>query len=96
MVRFKIHRKEKDQWLAICSAILYIKDRGAWRLATKAEGDVFGIQIQEVAVDTIPFPITVRIPESHIGADGDYYALLYPLAPNGESWDGEVWGGTEE
>ena len=91
MVRFKIHRKERGQWLAICTAILYIRGGGVWRLATKAEGDVLEVQINGMSADAIPFPTSIATPAFNIGPDGDHYALLYPLAQDGGMWDGEVW-----
>ena len=91
MVRFKIHRGERGVWMHICSAVLYIKDAGVWRLATKAEGDVWEIQLNGMSVDAMPFLTSAAIPASNIGTDGDYYALLYPLAQDGGIWDGEVW-----
>ena len=33
MISFKIHRRERDEWIAIATAVLYIKDEGVWRQA---------------------------------------------------------------
>ena len=92
-MRIKMHRKERDEWLAIGTAVIYIKDSGTWRQITKSEMDVLEIQSNMTIPDSNPLLNSLRIdfPRSEEGNDGDYYALLYPLSKDGEFWDGEVW-----
>ena len=97
-MRTKLHRKERGVWIAIGTAVFYIKDSGVWREITKAEMDVFGIQTDK-ADNKVPsdiLNISIDLPKPEVGEDGDYYALLYPLAQDGEMWDGEVWVAEEK
>ena len=88
MARFQLHRKENGRWIDVATAVLYIKDGGAWRSATKAEADVFEVQVDGTLriPGADPVTISVDIPKRDEGEDGDYYALLYPAG-----WVGRVW-----
>lgn len=89
-MRTKIHRKEGSEFIAIGTAVVYIKDSGVWRETTKVEMEVLDIQ-SSMTTSNPPFNITIDLPRPEDGSDGDYYALLYPLGQDGELWDGEVW-----
>ena len=92
-MRTKLHRKERDEWLAIGTAVVYIKESGVWRETTKAEMEILDIQ-NSMTINNPPINISMDLPRSQDGSDGDYYALLYPLGQDGELWDGEVWAAT--
>lgn len=89
-MRTKVHRKERGEWIAIGTAVVYIKDSGEWRETTKAEMEVLDIQTS-MTTSNPPINISIDLPRPQDGSDGDYYALLYPLGQNGELWDGDVW-----
>ena len=86
--RAKIYRKEQDRAIPIATAVFYIRE-GSWRLATKAECDVFEIQ-NKLADNRGEITVSIDIPHPEFGENGDFYALLYPLG-----WRGYVWGGGE-
>ena len=92
MIKAIFHRNENNKHIKIATGIIYIKDSGVWRFATKGEVDVLEIQ-NNMAGNQFPIEISINIPRREIGNDGDYYALLYPLSQDGGFWDGEVWEG---
>lgn len=89
-MRTKLHRKEKGKWIAIGTAVVYIKDSDEWRETTRTEMEVLDIQ-SSMTTSNPPMNISIDLPRAEDGTDGDYYALLYPLGQNGKAWDGEVW-----
>ena len=89
-MRTKLYRKERGSWIAIGTAVVYIKDAGVWRETTKAEMEILDIQTS-MTTSNPPMNISIDVPRAEDGSDGDYYALLYPLGRDGELWDGEVW-----
>ena len=91
-MRTKVHRKERGEWIAIGTAVIYINDSGVWRETTKTEMEVLDIQ-SGMTTGNPPIKISIDLPTPD-GSDGDYYALLYPLGQDGELWDGEVWTAT--
>ena len=93
MARIILHRKENGQMLKVATGVVYVMRNGAWRETTKAEMDVLDIQITQVdnRVAHEDLDIGVDLPSRRSGEEGSYYVLLYPLAANGEFWDGEVW-----
>ena len=90
MARTKLHRKEQNgEWIVIGTAVFYINDAGKWRETTKAEMDVFQIQIDVADSAPVPLQTNTMFPDPATGEDGDYYALIYPVG-----WDGPVWNDT--
>ncbi len=93
MARIILHRKENGQWLKIATGVVYIMRDGDWRETTKAEMDILELQITQsdnrVAHEDLD--IGMDLPSRRSGEEGSYYVLLYPLAANGEFWDGDVW-----
>ena len=92
-MRTVLYRREGGKYLAIATAVFYVKDSDEWRQITKAEMDVLGIQLDKL-VGEYPFPIATTLPKPGWGENGDYYGLLYPLGPDDGKWEGEVWGGS--
>ena len=85
MARTKMYRKERGEWIAIATAVIYIREAGQWRETSKPEMDVLEIQ-NGLTTSNPPMTTSIDLPGTGHGEDGDYYALLYPLA-----WEGEVW-----
>lgn len=83
-----MYRKESGRWIAIATAVIYIKDVGQWRELNKPEVEVLDIQ-NGLTASNPPMTTSIDIPRADQGEDGDYYALLYPL-----DWKGDVWSAT--
>ena len=89
-MRTIVQRRERDEWIAIGTAVIYIRDSGLWRETTKAEMEVLDIQ-SSLTTSNPPINISIDLPRQGDGSDGDYYALLYPLGKGGKLWEGDVW-----
>lgn len=89
-MRTKLYRNERGTPIAVGTAVIYIRESGVWRETTKAEMEVLDLQTK-MTTSNPPMKISVDLPTSEDGSDGDYYALLYPLGRDGELWDGDVW-----
>ena len=87
-MRIEVHRKELGLWILIGTAVLYIKESGVWRLATRAEADILKMQ-SGLTTSNPPIEARVNLPTSDMGENDDFYALLYPVGWTGEPWDGE-------
>ena len=94
MQRIVIHRNDEGKPVRICSGVLYVKEAGCWRLATKAEADTNFVLMEQAQFDSASMPIRITPPLPTEGANGDCIVLLYPLGSDGGFWDGEVWQGT--
>ena len=94
MVSVIVHRKEAGEWLKIAKAVIYLKDKGLWRLAERFEVDAYETPTPtedrpDLGILNFVIAISAEIPTPEVGTDGDLYALLYSLDWAGDSGQSE-------